>query len=125
MRRLGLLLLLGIAAVGAFAAWLDQDLSVPYRRYKGDSVIVDIPHGMGRWGIASLLARNRVIRSRIAFEFYSHWHHRRSLQAGEYLFEGPMTERQVFWKIAMGKINVISVQIPEGWNMFDLSLIHI
>jgi cell division protein YceG involved in septum cleavage len=63
MRRLGLLLLLGIAAVGAFAAWLDQDLSVPYRRYKGDSVIVDIPHGMGRWGIASLLAKNRVIRS--------------------------------------------------------------
>ena len=121
MRRFGLLLLLGIAAVGAFAAWLDQDLSVPYRRYKGDSVIVDIPHGMGRWGIASLLAKNRVIRSRIAFEFYSHWHHRRSLQAGEYLFEGPMTERQVFWKIAMGKINVISVQIPEGWNMFDIA----
>src|ERR1700733_15721834 len=112
MRRLGLLLLLGIAAVGAFAAWLDQDLSVPYRRYKGDSVIVDIPHGMGRWGIASLLAKNRVIRSRIAFEFYSHWHHRRALQAGGTLFQGPMPEAEVFWEISMGELKFVRLELP-------------
>ncbi|MFZ0036729.1 MAG: endolytic transglycosylase MltG [Candidatus Acidiferrales bacterium] len=121
MRRLGLLLLLGIAAVGAFCAWLDQELSVPYKHYSGESVIVDIPHGTSRWSTAGLLAKNGVIRSRVAFEFFSHWHQRRLLQAGEYLFEGPMTERQVFWKIANGRINVVSVKIPEGWNMFDIA----
>ena len=121
MRRLGLLLLLGIAAVGGFAAWLDQTLGREYKGYAGDSVIVDIPHGTSRWGIASLLAKNRLIPSRIAFEFLSHWHQQKSLQAGEYLFSGAMTERQVFWKIANGKINVISVQIPEGWTMFEIA----
>jgi len=121
MRRLGLLLLLAIAAIGGFAAWLDQELSAPYKGYRGDSVIVDIPHGTSRWHTATLLKKNGVIRSRVAFELFSHWHQRRPLQAGEYLFEGPMDERQVFWKIANGKINVITVQIPEGWNMFDIA----
>jgi UPF0755 protein len=121
MRRLGLLLLLAIAAIGGFAAWLDQELSAPYKGYSGDSVIVDIPHGTSRWHTATLLKKNGVIRSRVAFEIFSHWHQRRPLQAGEYLFEGPLDERQVFWKIANGKINVITVQIPEGWNMFDIA----
>ena len=121
MRRLGLLLLLAIAAIGGFAAWLDQELSRPYKGYAGDSVIVDIPRGTSRWGVATLLKKNGVIRNRVAFEVFSDWHQRRSLQAGEYLFSGPMSERQVFWKIALGKINVITVQIPEGWTMFDIA----
>jgi UPF0755 protein len=121
MRRLGLLFLLAIAALGTLAALLDNALSLEYKGYAGDSVIVDIPHGMHRWRVATLLQKNGVIHSRIAFELYSHWHQRRPLQAGEYLFSGPMTERQVFWKIANGKINVIAVQIPEGWTMFEIA----
>jgi UPF0755 protein len=121
MRRMGLLFLLLIAAAGASAALLDHVLSHEYKGYEGESVIVDIPHGMPRWRVASLLKSNGVIYSRIAFELFSHWHQLRPLQAGEYLFSGPMTERDVFWKIANGKINVISVQIPEGWTMFEIA----
>jgi UPF0755 protein len=121
MRRLGLLLLLGIAAVGGLAAWLDQELSREYKGYAGDSVIVDIPHGTPRWKIATLLAKNGVIPNRVAFELLSHWHQQRALQAGEYLFSGKMTEREVFWKIANGKINVITVKILEGWTMFEIA----
>jgi UPF0755 protein len=121
MRRLGLILLLLIAAIGGFAAWLDQKVSRPYKAYRTPSVFVEIPKGTSRWAISGLLKKNKVIRSRIAFEAISRWHHKRALQAGEYEFTSPMTEREVFWKIANGKVFVYVVQIPEGWTMFDIA----
>lgn len=121
MRRLGLFFLLAIAAVGGFSAWLDEEVSRPFKAYAGDSIYVDIPHGTSRWGVSGILAKNGVIRNRLAFELASQWHFSRSLQAGEYLFDHPMTERQVFWKIASGRIFVHTVQIPEGWTMFDIA----
>jgi UPF0755 protein len=57
----------------------------------------------------------------MSFELLGRWHHRHPLQAGEYLFEGPMNERAVFWKIAGGHIYVHTVQIPEGWTMFEIA----
>jgi UPF0755 protein len=121
MRRLGLLLLLLIAAAGACAAWLDHNVSRSYKHYPGDSIFVDIPHGTSRFGVAEILHRNGVIRSRPAFVVMSYWHPHHVLQAGEYLFDHPMTERQVYWKIASGRIYVHVVQILEGWSMFDIA----
>jgi len=121
MRRLGLFALLAIAVVGGFAAWLDHQVSRPYKNYSGASVVVDIPRGTSRWGVATLLQRNGVIPSRLAFELASHWHWGRSLQAGEYLFDKPMNEREVFWKIAGGRIYLHTVKILEGWTMFDIA----
>jgi peptidoglycan lytic transglycosylase G len=121
MRRLGLLLLLLIAAAGACAAWLDHNVSRSYKHYPGNSIFVDIPHGTSRFGVAEILHRNGVIRSRPAFVVMSYWHPHHVLQAGEYLFDHAMTERQVFWKIAGGHIYVHIVQIPEGWSMFDIA----
>ncbi len=121
MRRLGLVLLLLIACIGGFAAWLDQKVSRPYKGYRTQQVFVEIPRGTSRWGISGILKKNKVIRSRIAFEAISRWHHRRALQAGEYEFDAPMTEREIFWKIANGRVFVYMLQVPEGWTMFDIA----
>ena len=121
MRRLGLLLLLFIAAIGGFSAWLDHQVSRLYKHYQGPSIFVDIPHGTSSLGVAEILRKNGVIGNTVAFELLGHWYHRHPLQAGEYLFEGPMNERQVFWKIAGGHIYVHTVQIPEGWTMFEIA----
>lgn len=121
MRRLGLLLLLFIAGIGAFCAWLDHEVSQNYKHYSGSSIFVDIPHGTSRWRVAEILHKNGVIKNALAFELLSRWHSKRSLQAGEYLFDEPMNERQVFWKIANGRIYVHSVQITEGWTMFEIA----
>ncbi|HYA89443.1 MAG TPA: endolytic transglycosylase MltG [archaeon] len=121
MRRLGLLALLVIAGMGAFAGWLDSRISRPYRGKRPEKVFVDIPHGTSRWGVADILAQNDVIRSRFAFDMFALWHLRRPLQAGEYLFDQPLNSREVFWKISNGKIFFHTVTIPEGWTMYDIA----
>ena len=57
----------------------------------------------------------------MAFELFSLWHIRHPLQAGEYLIDQPLNSKQVFWKIAQGRIFLHYVTIPEGWSMFDIA----
>ncbi|HXN30127.1 MAG TPA: endolytic transglycosylase MltG, partial [Candidatus Acidoferrales bacterium] len=121
MRRLGLLALLVIAAIGAGAGWLDSQISRPYRGHRPEKVFVDIPHGKSRWSIAGILRQNDVIRDRLAFALFSFWHIRTPMEAGEYYFDHPVTSREVFWQLALGKIFVHTVTIPEGWTMFDIA----
>jgi len=121
MRRLGLLALLLIAAVGAGAGWIDSQISRPYRGRRPEKVFVEIPHGTSRWNIAGILRHDDVIRNRVAFELFSLWHLRTPLQAGEYYVDRPVTTREVFWQIAQGKIFTHTVTIPEGYTMFDIA----
>jgi UPF0755 protein len=121
MRRLGLLALLAISALGAGSAWLDSQISRPYRGHRPEKVFVDIPHGASRWKISGILRADDVIRNRLAFALFSGWHFRKRMQAGEYLFDRPLDSREVFWKISHGQIFVHIVTIPEGWTMFDIA----
>ena len=121
MQRLGLLALLAIAALGAGAGWLDSQISRPYRGHRPEKVFVDVPRGESRWGIAGILRRDDVIRNRLAFALFSIWHFRRPIQAGEYYFDQPVNTREVFWKMAHGRIYVRSILVPEGWTSFDIA----
>jgi UPF0755 protein len=121
MRRLGLLALLAISAIGAGAAWLDSQISRPYRGHRPEKVFVDIPHGTSRWGVAGILRHDDVIRNRAAFMLFSLWHVRTPEQAGEYLIDHQVDSRELFWKIARGQIFVHVVTIPEGWTKFDIA----
>src|SRR5690348_4503331 len=121
MRRLGLLALLAISALGAGAAWLDSQISRPYRGHRPQQVFVDVPKGTSRWGVAGILRRDDVIRSRLAFALFSDWHFRRALQAGEYYFDQPVNSREVFWKISHGRIFVRTILIPEGWTIYNIA----
>jgi UPF0755 protein len=121
MRRLGLLALLAISALGAGAAWLDSQISRPYRGHRPERVFVDIPHGASRWKIAGILRSDDVIRNRLAFTLLAGWHFRKRMQAGEYLFDHPLNSREVFGKISHGQIFVHTVTIPEGWTIFDIA----
>jgi UPF0755 protein len=121
VRRLGLLALLAIAALGAGASWLEIQLGRPYRGHRPEKVFVDIPRGTSRWKAAEILKRDDVIRNPLAFAMLSGWHFRRPLEAGEYLFDEPVNSRQVFWKIVHGQIFVHTVLVPEGFSMYDIA----
>ena len=121
MRRLAIALLILVLLAGAFGLWLRSELRRPYRGYSQAQNFVDIPRGTPRWKIVDLLHQNGVIHSRVAFVALSLRHRRRVLQAGEYLFNQPMTPQQVFDQIAGGHIFVHVVVIPEGWTMFDIA----
>ena len=118
MRRafLYLLILLLLAA-----GYLYLALYQPYQGFASDGVYVDIPHGASQRTIARLLAENGVVRSRIAFELLCRQRERRTLQAGEYFFDRPVTAFAVYDAIANGRVFVKEFVIPEGFTMFDIA----
>lgn len=121
MRRLAAMLVLvaGLAVVGA-GAWLAYQWYTPYSGYRR-SAVVEVRRGATSQQIAGLLARKGVVRSALAFEIWSRWHHGQKLEAGEYRFDHPMTPREVFNQVAEGQIWTVSLTVPEGWTMFDIA----
>jgi UPF0755 protein len=84
-------------------------------------VYVDIPRGTSTRAISRLLAENGVVRSRIAFEALSRSQRRRTLEAGEYLFDHPVTPFEVFDTLANGRVYAKALVVPEGFTMFDIA----
>src|SRR4051812_11485025 len=101
MRRLALILVVVVLAAAAFAA---IPLVVPYGNFPAEGVYVAIPHGASKRTIARLLAEQDVIRSRWVFEVLARSQPRRSLQAGEYFFDRPVTSLGVYEAIANGRV---------------------
>ena len=55
------------------------------------------------------------------FEALSRRESRRTLQAGEYFFDQPVTAFEVFDTLAEGRVYVRELVIPEGYSMFDIA----
>src|ERR1700680_1737601 len=111
MRRAFLfLLILLILAAG----YLYLALYKPYQGFQSGGVYVDIPHGASQRTIARLLAENGVVRSRIAFEALCRSQKGRTLEAGEYFFDHPVTSFEVFDALANGRVYVKELVVQIG-----------
>jgi UPF0755 protein len=118
MRRAFLFfLILLILGAGALYMVLYQ----PYQGFSHYGVYVDIPHGASQRTIARLLADNGVVRSKLAFELLCRVKGRRTLEAGEYFFDHPVTPFGVYDAIANGRVFVKEFVIPEGFTIFDIA----
>ena len=116
MKTFFTLLLLAILAVGGWLAWaLWLPLAPPAHAF------VMLRPGFSTRRIAAELKSAGVIRSANAFVLWQYLHRRRSLKAGEYLFDKPESARMVHDRLARGDIYVHTVVIPEGFNMFDIA----
>jgi len=71
--------------------------------------------------IATELQSAGVIRSADAFVLWHYLHHKRSLKAGEYLFDKGATSLDVHRRLVRGDVYFHTVVIPEGFNMFDIA----
>jgi UPF0755 protein len=115
------LFLVIVLAAGCYAAWMWYSMTHPYQDFPKEGVFVDIPHGASPRFVGYLLQHDGVIRSKLAFELYARRHPRRTLQAGEYFFDHPMTGHDVFWKIASGQIYEQAFTVREGETIFDIA----
>lgn len=115
------LFLVAVLAAGCYAAWMWYSITYPYQDFPKEGVFVDIPHGASPRFVGYLLKHDGVIRSKLAFEIYARRHPKRTLEAGEYLFDHPMTGRDVFWKIAGGQIYELAFTVREGETIFDIA----
>ncbi|MHB8607594.1 MAG: endolytic transglycosylase MltG [Candidatus Acidiferrales bacterium] len=112
------LVLLGAAGTGA---WMWYCITHPYQGYGRTGEFVTVPHGASRRGVARLLERNGVVRSALAFEIYARRHPTRTLEAGEYFFDKPLTGRDVFWKLAKGEVYEVPFTVREGETLYDIA----
>jgi UPF0755 protein len=109
-------LLLAVVALGGWLAWA---LWLPVAP-AGQRFVLLRP-GYSTRRIAAELKSAGVIRNADAFVAWHYFHHKRSLKAGEYLFEKPATALDVHDRLARGDIYVHTVVIPEGYTMFEIA----
>ena len=104
-----------------YLLWLLADGTRPYRKADGE-VILNIPRGTRTREITDQLVSIGVIRSRWTFlAMYSLSWGRRTLKAGEYSFEDPVSPLQVLRKLVQGDVSYEVVVIPEGHNRFEIA----
>lgn len=116
MRKfLTILLLAGIA----FAGWFAWAVLTPVA--PSGQTFVLLKSGSTTRRIASELKSAGAIRSERAFLIWHFLHRKRSLKAGEYLFEKPASLIEVHNRLARGDIYTHTVVIPEGFTMFDIA----
>jgi UPF0755 protein len=108
--------LLAILAVGGWLAWA---LMLPVTPSGQQFVLLHPGYSTRR--IAAELQSAGVIRNADAFILWHYLHHRRSLKAGEYLFEKTATAVDIHSRLVRGDIYVHTVVIPEGFNIFDIA----
>jgi UPF0755 protein len=110
------LLLLAVLAFGGWLAWALMQPVTP-----AGQTFVLLHSGYSTRRIATELQSAGVIRSADAFVVWHYLHHKRSLKAGEYLFERSATSLDVHRRLVHGDVYFHTVVIPEGYNMFDVA----
>lgn len=116
MRKILIIVLLAIVALGAWSAWAIWTPVSPQAQK-----FVLLRHGYSTRRIATELKEAAVIRSADAFVLWHYLHHKRSLKAGEYLFDKTANVIAIHNRLVRGDVYVHTVVIPEGFTMFDIA----
>ena len=116
MRRVLWLLFLAVVAAAGWFTWAVLTPVEPPSR-----TFVMLHPGYSTHRIAAELKGAGLIRSERAFVLWQYVHRRRSLKAGEYLFEKPANIIDLQKRLRRGDIYVRTVVVPEGFTMFDVA----
>jgi UPF0755 protein len=125
MKKIALLLLLIVLAIGAGGVWIYLRVGESFKGYDTVEQFVEIPAGAGSRSIGDRLVQAGIIRDPLVFRaaLYVSGEARR-LQAGEYRFDRAMTPLEVVDKLARGDVYVIGITFPEGLTMEEMAKIY-
>ena len=116
MRKIFWLIIIAALAFGGWFAWA---LLIPTEPPAKTFVLLHPGYSTRR--IASELKASGVIRSEEAFILWHYFHHRRRLEAGEYLFEKPANIIDLQKRLRRGDVYLHTVVVPEGFTIFDIA----
>ncbi len=104
-------------------SFIEDQIQKPYGK-KGEFAIVEIKSGMGIKDSALLLQKKEVIKGRIPFLLgYKIYFKGKTIKAGEYKFDFPISIYQVLEKITSGEIYLHQIVIPEGSSIYEIAKI--
>lgn len=115
-----LLLLAALLLVSAALAWFVWLTGRPYPGLQRPAFVV-IERRTPTREIAARLRDAGVIRSSGTFLVLRYLLPGRSLKAGEYYFDHPLSVRAVIEKLRRGEVYYYTLTIPEGHNLFDVA----
>ena len=101
------------------AGWFAWALLIPVAP-TGQTFVMLHP-GYSTRRIAYELKAAGVIRSEEAFILWRYIRRRRSLKAGEYLFDKPANTIDIQKRLRRGDVYFHTVVVPEGFTMFDIA----
>ncbi len=116
MKKIVWLILIAVVAAGGWFTWAALTPVEP----SGQTIVLLHP-GWSTRRIAAELKGSGVIKSEDAFILWHYVHRKRSLKAGEYLFEKPANLIDVQRRIIHGDVYFHTVVVPEGYTMFDIA----
>jgi UPF0755 protein len=125
VKRIFLLLALGLILAGIAAAWGVQDL----RRFSRTPMAetdaertVTIRRGQGFEGALGQLEAAGIVRDPLRFRLLARWHgFDRRIKAGEYRLSTAMTPLQLLRNLAEGRVVLIRLTIPEGFTLRQIA----
>ncbi len=106
-------------AVIAGASWFAWAVLTPVE--PSQQTFVMLHPGYSTRRIAAELKGAGLIRSADAFVLLHYIHDRRSLKAGEYLFDKPANALDIQKRLQRGDVYFHTVVVPEGYTMFDIA----
>jgi UPF0755 protein len=107
-----------VAVLGA-AGWFAWAVITPTEL--SGQVFVMLRPGYSTHRIAAELKNAGIIRSEEAFVLWHYVHRKRSLKAGEYLFDKPSNIIDIQKRLRRGDVYFRTVVVPEGYTMFDIA----
>jgi UPF0755 protein len=116
VRKLVWLILIAIIGAGSWFAWA---VLTPVEPSGQTFVMLHLGYSTRR--IAAELQGAGLIRSKEAFILWHYFHRRRSLKAGEYLFDKPANVIDIQKRLRRGDVYFHTVVVPEGYTMFDIA----
>jgi UPF0755 protein len=116
VRKLVWLILVAVLGAAGWFAWAVCTPAEP-----SGQVFVLLRPGYSTRRIAAELKSAGVIRSEEAFILWHYVHRKRSLKAGEYLFEKPDNIIDIQKRLRRGDVYFHTVVVPEGYTMFDIA----
>ncbi|HUA14315.1 MAG TPA: endolytic transglycosylase MltG [Verrucomicrobiae bacterium] len=115
-RRLVAFIFVAMAAAGGWFAWTALTPVAPSGR-----TFVMLRPGSSTRHIAAELKGAGIIRNEQAFVMLHYLRRRRSLKAGEYLFDKSANLLDIQRRLSRGDVYFRTVVVPEGYTMFDIA----
>lgn len=120
MRKLVWLILIGVLAASGWFAWAVLTPTEPPAQTSAQTFVMLRP-GYSTRRIAAELKSAGLIPSEEAFVLWHYLHPKRSLKAGEYLFDKPANIIDIQKRLVRGDVYFHTVVVPEGFTMFDIA----